>query len=397
MSLAATSLPAMAAPAAEAPAAEPANSMTVGLMRFSGDEAIASDVRSYIQSEFEGAGYQIRGVAMDIDTAAKKVKCRQVDDSCLGKIAKWLAKGKAEVPYGYLVYGSAAPADSGQLTKITIFDLNAKAPVKTFEASFSSDDYILPIALPRSMVKAVKEAKTPAPELTEEEKQILAELDEGAAKTPEELRAEQQAIADAGKSVDDMPTDAIDTSGIEVDLKKDFKTFCREEPRKKRESRDDPPDLRPACKRGTFWGYWQPRAWVALGLTATGALATGILYGAGLGARGPYKDAVSALDSSGLSNTDPLQGDAYTDLAADVAAKGNTMRRYFLGGDIALGATVLLAGVLGIIIYQDRTDAKRFIKTEKSLKAISKTKIQDFSISPMLGATVQGAGLGFRF
>ena len=42
-------------------------------------------------------------------------------------------------------------------------------------------------------------------------------------------------------------------------------------------------------------------------------------------------------------------------------------------------------------------DAVRGPGVFESLKAISKTKIQDFSISPMLGATVQGAGLGFRF
>ena len=27
---------------------------------------------------------------------------------------------------------------------------------------------------------------------------------------------------------------------------------------------DDPKDLRPVCKRGPFFGYWQTRAWVAL-------------------------------------------------------------------------------------------------------------------------------------
>jgi len=48
--------------------------------------------------------------------------------------------------------------------------------------------------------------------------------------------------------------------------------------------------------------------------------------------------------------------------------------------------------VLAIIIYQDRTDAKRFIKEEKSLKAIS-----DLRVGPMLSKQTQGLGLSFRF
>jgi len=396
----ATSLPALAAsaaPAEGAPAAEPANAKTIGLMRLSGDAAVASDVRSYVQADFEGAGFTVRGVALDIETAGQKAKCKTVDDACLGKIAKWLAKGKSEIPYGYLVYGSAAAADSGEMTKVTIFDLNKMAAVQEFNATFTSDDYILPIAFPKAMVRAVLEAKNPPPPLSPEEETILAELDEGKAKTPEELQAEAAEIAKAASAVDDMPMEAVDTSGIKVDLKKDHKEFCRNEPRKKRESRDEPPDLRPSCKAGPFWGYWQPRAWVALGLTGVGVLATGTLYGLGFAARGPYKDSVAALEASGLSNTRPLDGPEYTTLASDVAEKGNAMRGRFLGGDIALGASVLLAGVLGVIIYQDRSDAKKFIKQEKGLKAISKARIHDVKVSPMLGTTVQGAGFGFRF
>lgn len=395
--LAATSLPALAAPAAETPAAEPANAKTIGLMRFSGDAAIGSDVRSSVQSEFEGAGFTVRGVAMDIDTAGKKVKCKEVNDSCLEKIAKWLAKGKSEVPYGYLVYGTAAPSDSGELTHVTVYDLNTKTTVKEFDASFTSDDYILPITLPRAMVRAVLEAKNPPPPLSAAEELALSEIDEGPAKTPEELQAEAAALVAASAAVDEMPTEAIDTSGVKVDLKKDFKAFCRNEPRKKRESRDEAPDLRPNCKSGPFWGYWQPRAWVALGLTATGVVATGALYTLGFVARGPYKDSVAMLEASGLSNTNPTDSADYTTMAGDVTTKGNTMRKRFLGGDIALGATVLLAGVLGVIVSQDRSDARKFIKTEKSLKAISKGRIQDFKVAPMIGTTVQGAGLGFHF
>jgi hypothetical protein len=387
-------LPASAA-IANVEAAAPAASGTIGLMRFDGDAAVASDLRSYVQSELEAAGYTIKGVALDMPSAAKKVKCREVNDDCLAKIAAWLAKGKDAMPYDYLVYGTAAPADSGKLAAVVVYDLAKKAKVTELRATFTTDDYILPVVLPRAMARAIQDAKSAPAPITPDEEKILAELDEGPGKTPEELRAEQRAIAEAQAAVDQSPTDAFDTSGVKADLKADFDKFCRNEKRRKRASKEEPPDLRPNCKLGPFWGYWQNRAWVALGLTGAGALATLGLYGLGLGARGPYKEAVDVLESSGLSNTDPLQSVEYTALASDVAAKGASMRRLLVGGDIALGATVLLAGVLAVIIYQDRTDAKRFIRTEKSLRAIS--KIQDVQVGPILGAGVQGAGLGFRF
>jgi len=209
--------------------------------------------------------------------------------------------------------------------------------------------------------------------------------------------AEGTAIKAAQAKVDAGIQDNVDTSGVTVDLKKDFKDFCRTGPRKPRVNKDDPKDLRPACKLGPKFGYFQTRAWVALGLTAGALVATGIFYSLGMAARKPYKDSVNTLTMSGLDGTDPTTSDQYTALASDVAQKGFTMRRRFIGGDVALLTTVLLGAVLGIIIYQDRTDAKEFIKQEKSLKVISGFRPKNFRGGPVLSTQMQGMSFGFDF
>ncbi|MEZ4453571.1 MAG: hypothetical protein R3B09_29215 [Nannocystaceae bacterium] len=395
LSIASVSTPALAMAPAPEPAAD-TGGKTVGLLRISGDKDTGDGLRSYIQSEFESAGFTVKGVATDLETAAQKAKCRQINDECLGKIATWLGKGKA-VPYDYLVFGNAEPADSGKTSKLVVYDLKTKAKVKELEGLLTSDDFILSIVLARAAIEAINDAKSPPPPITAEEQKVLDELDEGPGKTPEELRAEAEELAKRIGDVDSMPIDTLPTDKIPVDLVKDFKPFCSDEKRTRRKDDSERLDLHPYCKRGTFFGYWQTRAWVALGLTATGLLATGVLYGAGLALRSPYKKAVKSLEDSGLSNTDPLQSTEYTNLASDAVAKGRKMRSALIGGDIALGATVLLAGVLAVIIYQDRTAAKRWLREEKGLKAVSKLKIYDLQVAPMIGATVQGAGLGFRF
>lgn len=377
-----------------APAAAPNSAgNTVGLFRLTGDPAIADALRSQIQSDMSAAGYNVKGIALDIDAAAGKVKCKGGPDACLGKIVEWLNKGAAKsgTTYDYLVYGTfggAAPSS------IVVYDVAKKTKVKEFTPSATPEDLILPLALPRAMVMALDNYRTPPPPITPEEEKVLAELDEPA-KTPEELRAEADAIQAAKDKVAAGQGELIDTSKVTVDLKKDFKDFCRNGPPKPRASKDDPKDLRPVCKRGPFFGYWQTRAWVALGLTAGALVTTGVFYSLGLVARGPYKQALKDLEASGLDKANPLDSADYTAMAADVADKGNTMRRRLIGGDVALLTTVLLAGVLGVIIYQDRTDAKDFIKTEKSLRAVS--KIQNFRLAPMVGRHTQGLGLGFNF
>jgi hypothetical protein len=140
---------------------------------------------------------------------------------------------------------------------------------------------------------------------------------------------------------------------------------------------------------------------VTLGLASGTALGTAAMYTLALVKRGPYRDSVDALDAynvavGGDPRQDPnaaIDGDAqYDALATEVSRTGSVVRRRAIAGDVLLGTTVLLGGVLGIMIYQDRTDAKRFIKEEKSLKAIT-----DVRVGPILTRQTQGAGLSFRF
>ena len=388
--------PAPAAPAV-APTTAPAGNV-VGLMRFGGDADAASSMRSQVQIDLEAAGYVVKGVALDIDAAAGKVKCKGSADDCVGKVAEWLmkgAKGKGGTTYNFLVYGSWS-TDPGKPGALVIYDVSQKKKVRELAPAGTVDDLILPLALPRELAAALKKYQNPPPPATEAELKVIAELDEPS-KTPEELAAETRAITDAQNAVDTGMGEAVDTSGITVDLKKDFKTYCRNGPRKPRVNKDDPKDLRPACKLGPAFGYFQTRGWVALGLTAGALVTTGLFYTLGMVARKPYKDANAKLEASGFDPLDPTMSTQYTALAADVAAKGNTMRKRFVGGDVALLASVLLGAVLGIIIYQDRTDAKEFIKTEKSLKAVSRLKPANFRGGPAIGTTMQGVTFGFDF
>jgi len=389
-----------AAPAAAAPAAAPAPATpaggVVGLMRFTGDADAASGMRSSVETELSGAGYTVKGVALDIEAASAKVKCKAAPDECVGKVAEWLIKGaKGGTTYNFLVYGFYT-VDPTKTTRIVIYDVAKKQKVGERTATGTPTDLILPLALPRALAATLRDYQSPPAPITEAEQKALTELDEPG-KTPEELRAEAEAIKRAEDAVDTGLTESLDTSGVKVDLKADFKAFCRTGPRKPKVNKDDPKDLRPACKLGPRFGYFQTRGWVALGLTAGALVASGVFYSLGLAARKPYKDSVAALDAAGLDPTDPTTSDQYTALASDVAGKGFTMRRRFIGGDVALLTTVLLGAVLGIIIYQDRSDAKEFIRQEKSLKSISRIKPKNFRGGPVIGTQMQGVSFGFDF
>ncbi|MCX4245978.1 hypothetical protein [Paraliomyxa miuraensis] len=387
----------LAAPAK--PPAEPAtDGRTIGVLRFTGSPA-ASELRATLQPSLEEAGFTVRGIALELGEATKKVKCKGASDSdeCLAALGKWL-NANPKTAADFILFGRVG---EGNDVSLVMFDVTKGQRVATFDTRFNEGDLILPIVLPQALVTALQEHMTPPPPATEEELAAIAALDEPE-KTPEEIAAEKEAIAAAEAAAAASQQDqVIDTDKIQADLKEDFETFCRNEPRKKRESKDEPRDLRPACKRGPFWGYWQPRAWVALGLTSGAALGAAAMYTMALVGRGPYGDAVDALDAyntavGGDPRRDPnlaTNGDqSYDALATEVSRTGAIVRRRAIVGDVLLGTTVLLGGVLGIIIYQDRTDAKRFIKEEKSIKAIS-----DVRVGPILTRETQGAGLSFRF
>lgn len=387
---------AIAAPAK--PAAAPAtNGKTIALLRFSG--ASTTDLRGGIQTVLEEKGWSIKSVALDLAAAGAKVKCKGDVGSldCLDTIGKWL-NSNPKTAADYIIHGKYI-AGTPNRAEVVVYDARKNTVVRGFELTLSETDLIGPVVLPQTLAQAMDEYLTPPEPITEDEKKIIAALDEPD-KTPEEIAAEAKAIQDAEDAAAKAASAGIeiDTENIPVDLKADFKDFCRTGPRNKRKSREDPKDLRPSCKRGPFWGYWQPRAWVAMGLTIGAGIGTIAFYGAALAARGPYKDSVDALDGylgevGGDPRRDPNfatnNGQSYDALATEVSRTGSVVRSRALIGDVLLGSTALLAGVLTIIIFQDRTDAKNYIKQEKGLRAISKT----MRFTPVV--TKQGGGLGF--
>ncbi|MEM6294561.1 MAG: hypothetical protein AAGA54_25025 [Myxococcota bacterium] len=384
-----------AAPASDAPATD---GKTVALMRFTGDPA-STQLRVDMQTALGEAGYKVTTVALDVADAAKRIKCKDEpnSDACLEALGKWL-NNSPKTAADFIVFGSVDGGPTKQ-ADIVIYSVKDNKRIKTLRPMLGTGDLILPITLGGALTRAINEHREPPAAATEDEAKIIATLDEPE-KTPEEIAAEKQAIADAEKAAADIAAgQAATIEDVEVDLKADFKDFCREGKRKKRESRDDPKDLRPKCSRGPFWGYWQPRAWVALGLTTGAAIGTVAFYSAALAARGPYTDAVDAVDAyvadvGGDPTTDPAfaQDGQYVALATEVSSTGSTMRRRAVFGDAFLGGTVLLGGVLAVIIFQDRRDAKNFIREEKSLRAVT-----DFTVAPIVTRDTQGVGMRFRF
>ncbi|MCR9164195.1 MAG: hypothetical protein ACE37F_17680 [Nannocystaceae bacterium] len=396
---AADALDLVVAPAKKAAKEAPAtDGKTVALMRFTGDPASA-DLRVDIQSALTDGGYTVTTVALDVADAAKRIKCKDepTSDGCLEALGKWL-NNSPKTAADYIVFGTV---DSGpeKQAEIVIYSVKDDKRVETLRPMLGTGDLILPIVLSGAIARALDEAANPPAAATAEEQKILDTLDEPE-KTPEEIAAEEKAIEDAKKRAEEeIANGPVNIEDVEVDLKADFNDFCREGKRKKRESREDPKDLRPKCQRGPFWGYWQPRAWVALALTSGAAIGTIAFYSAALAARGPYKDAVDAVDAytaevGGDPATDPrlANDNQYVVLATEVSATGTTMRRRAVFGDAFLGGTVLLGGVLAIIIWQDRRDAKNYIKTEKSLRAVS-----DFTVAPIVTRDTQGIGARFKF
>lgn len=394
---------AMAAPAkkkAAAAAAPATDGKTVALLRFTGG-APADEMRTSIQTSLGEGSYTIKNVALDLPAAGGKVKCKagaEQDDACLSAIGKWL-NANPKTAADFIIWGDVS--GTPPMVHLGIYDTAKNARVDTIDAAMVEGDLIAPIVVPQALTQAIDQYREPPPPATEEEKAIIATLDEPE-KTPEEIAAEKRELEEAQKAAAAAQQDAIiDTSAIRADLDKDFEAFCRTGPRKKRASKEDPKDLRPKCQRGKFFGYWQPRAWVALGLTSGLLAATAITYGLAAAARSDYTSAVDDLDAfNDMVGGDPRKdpnlltggGQSYDALATEVSRTGSIMRRRAIVGDVLLGASVLMAGVLTIMIFQDRSAAKHFIEDEKRIRSIS-----DLRIGPMIGKDAQGMGAAFRF
>lgn len=375
--------------------AAPAASGNVAILKFDGDDFKANDFRARIQSALAGQGYTANYIKRSIDEAAQKNKCKSVDAGCLEKIGAYLNKNSATV-YDYFVWATI-PADG--LATVTIYDVKGKKTVVDLSMVTSANDFILPEVVGAAVAQRLVETQIPRSPATEEEQQMLATLDEPN-ETPEEIAAREAALVAAMDEAGQNFT--ADVGEQTVDLKADFKDFCRTGKREDKEVEGDDGevnkerDLRPPCKRGPVFGYWQPRAWVALTLTLGSAATMGAMWGLAAASKSDWRKAKDELEASGLSATDPnnscnADGVCYEDLAGAVSDATGQVRRRAIVGDVFLGATVLLTGVLAIIIYQDRQAAKTFIAGEKELRALSNLRI-----APVFGQ-INGAAMGFEF
>jgi len=401
LGLCAAPLPVLAAPPADEEAA-PADgdAATVGgnvaILKFTGDDYKANEFRSRIQASLSEQGYTANFIKRSIDEAAKKNKCKASNDACLDRIAAYLNKN-SKTAYDY--YAWADVPVSGPAT-VTIYDIANKKKVVELEMVSSPNDYILTEVIGGAVAQRLVETQVGPETPTEQEQQILATLDEKP-ETAEEIAAREAKVQEAMAEAEGSFNANLDVGAQTVDLKEDFDELCRKGPRQDKEIEGDDGevtkerDLRPACKRGPVFGYWQPRAWVALTLTLGSAATMATMYGLAAAARGEWAGARDDLQASGLSATDPnnrCDGDVcYEDLAGDVSAATAKIRTRAIVGDVFLGATVLLTGVLAVIIYQDREAARIYLQREKELKVLS-----NFRVAPVIGQT-NGAALSFEF
>lgn len=387
-------LPAFAAPPpadAPAPEAAPATAPAavggnIAMLKFSGDPVNSEGLRGRVSGAFEAAGYAPVNIKPTIEAAAEKNKCRNIDGACLEKIGPYLNKN-AKTAFDFFVYGDIPASGPG---KVVIYDIAKKKVVSEVVVNIVSDDYILPEVFGPAVARELVHYQAPPAPPTEADKAFLATLDEPE-KTAEELAAETQALADAEEAARKRLRENLDVGEQAVDLRGDFKDYCRTGKRQDVEVQnldgtvDTQRDLSPVCKRGPVFGYFQPRAWVALTLTLGSAAAMGAMYGLAAAARGDWKAAKDDLDSSGLSATDPNNrcegGVCYEDLAGQVSEAGTQIRRRAIVGDVLLGSTVLLAGVFAIIVSQDRAAAKNFIREQKELKALSNLRVSPTGVS----------------
>ena len=394
-------LPVFAAPPAEeggdAPATEAAPTTATGnvaILKFTGDDYQAGMYRDRIQASLEAQGFTAKFIKPTIAEAQSKNKCRTLDDACLEKVAAYLNKNTATA-FDYFMWAEVPATGSGT---VVVYDIKKKAKIVDIDLAVSYNDIILIEVIGAAIARRLAETQIPPEPATEAEKEILATLDQPK-ETPEEIA---QRKADLEKAADEAGDSIVPDAGEQsVDLRADFKDLCRTGPREDREVEGDDGeinkerDLRPACKRGPVFGYWQPRAWVALTLTLGSAAGMGVMYGLAAAARSDWRAAKDNLEASGLSGTDPNNacdgGVCYADLAGEVSNASSQVRRRAIVGDVLLGSTVLLAGVLAIIIYQDRQAAKNFLKEEKEMRAVSNLRL-----GPVFGET-NGAALSFEF
>lgn len=377
----------------------------VALLRFDGDQGVAEELREYVHAALSGEGYVVKGIKRSFAEAAKKNRCDGAEDSCLAKVAKYLNKN-SRTPFDFYVFADVPTPDTGA-SQVIIYDIAKEARVINWAPTFTSNDYVIGAALPAAMAFELRQHQDPRPPLSAEEREALDNPGDPE-KTQEEI-AEEKRILDQAQQVIADAKRAQALQNVEIDLKKEFKSFCRKGPREDRETTNIEGetvvirDLRPPCDRGPFFGYWQPRSWVTMVLTLGAGIGAGTVYGITLAKRGTWKEKRDALDAAieadnvnkneinwdtlgaGTSSCDN-SGDTpcFGDLAGQVSDAGHEVKKMAIIGDVMLLSTVVLAGVFTVMLAQDRSAAKKYLIQEKSMS------LANLRVSPILGRDLRG-------
>lgn len=293
-------------------------SSTVAILTFTGDEALASDQRQQIGAALEERGYDSLDLDVSLPEVAARVGCDPSDEQCLAEIGQHLAR-TAGTSFAYFVW---AELPRGGVGEVGVFDLGTGRFAVEVVVHISEQDLILPELLGEMVARRVHELRVPLPPPEEAELVELEQLEPISCDDPDVCCFPAHRPAEHQLPSEDPP----------ADLRADFELWCRVEPRN--DQRFEGPDLRPVCGLGPTFGYFRPRTWTSLSLTAAAAVGTGVLYGLAFGGQSAWS--------------------------------GSTTDRLEIGAHAMLASTAVLGTVLTLIIVRDRRQAKRFIETQSA-------------------------------
>jgi hypothetical protein len=288
-------------------------SPAVVLLSFTGDEWHAGEQREHIREALEARGHDVHPVAISVSDMAAHAGCQPSDAACLVEVGRVLAD-ELSVTIDYVVWADLPHDGAGE---VSVFDVASGRVVVDLDLEMSGEDLILPAILGDVVARRVQELREPPAPPSEAELEQLAMLDH----TPGPVRE----WPPPSPPRPPHPTEPLYPPAI--DLRRDFADWCRVTPRD--DARYEGPDLRPVCKLGPTFGYFRPRTWTMLSLTAGATVGTGVLYGLAFGAASSWSPP--------------------------------TTERLEIGAHVMLASTVVLGSVLAIVIASDRRQAKRFL------------------------------------
>ncbi len=335
-----------------------ADDRTVAIAPFAGDSDATDDA---VAQRLVDAGQ--RPTLLKATDAAPVVECgARPTDACLAAASARLHA--AGIAFDVLVTGHVQRGVR-EGVHVVVFDARAGVRLASVSTTYEDGDDVTPIVVPDRVVAAIAGGDVPPTEPHD-----LAALDEPA-KSSAQLARESERIALAERRAEARVRDELaQTLQVPVDLKKDFRSVCRTGPRKGR-LRDDPS---PRCQLGPFFGYWQPRSWVVLGLASAALVTSGVFYGLAASTRDEHEAAIAEGDDARIADTKSQL----------------TQRALF--GDIAIATAALLVGVLAITVVVDRHEAKGFVRETKVRRLLAK---MPFSIA--VGRGSAGASVRLRF